>query len=82
MNSAQIIEKIRLDSRVSQSELAKRAGYKSQTNITGILHRGTTLKVSNFDRLLHALGYKIVVMPDSTPTPIGTYEVNEIQESK
>lgn len=45
----------------SQSKLADKAGFKSQSNVTGILNRGDTMKLNNFVQMLNAMGYEVVV---------------------
>jgi transcriptional regulator with XRE-family HTH domain len=46
----------------SQSELAKEAGYKSQSNITGLLNNNKNgIRMDNVVRLLTAMGCEIIV---------------------
>lgn len=82
MTGTEIVKDIMQNTNVSQSQLAKLAGYKAQTNVTGILNRGTTLKVSNLDRMLRALGYKIQIVPVAEDTPVDGYEIDEQEETK
>ena len=45
-----------------QPELAKRAGFASQSNITGFLNNNTNgIRFDNLFRMLDAMGYDIVV---------------------
>lgn len=47
----------------SQERLAQESGFKSQSNITGILNRGKkAVKVDTFFRLLDAMGYEVLVV--------------------
>lgn len=77
MTGTDVIKEIMHSEDISQTQLAKLAGYKAQTNITGILNRGTTLKVSSLDRMLRALGYKIQIVPINKETPKFSYEIQE-----
>ena len=45
----------------SQETLAKESGMKSQSNITGILNRCSSLRVDNLQKLLDAMGCEIIV---------------------
>jgi len=45
----------------SQSKLAEEAGFKSQSNITGILNRASTMKVDSLVMLAEAMGCEVIV---------------------
>lgn len=45
----------------SQEKLAIESGMKSQSNITGILNRGTSLRVDILTKLVEAMGCEIVI---------------------
>ena len=77
MTARDVVKEIMALKKLSQSKLAEQAGFKSQSNVTGILNRGTTMKVDNLEQMLSAMGYKIVVVPDETPIPEGGYEIHE-----
>lgn len=77
MTARDVVKEIMALKKLSQSKLAEHAGFKSQSNVTGILNRGTTMKVDNLEQMLSAMGYKIVVVPDETPIPEGGYEIQE-----
>lgn len=77
MTARDVVKEIMALKKLSQSKLAEQAGFKSQSNVTGILNRGTTMKVDNLEQMLSAMGYKIVVVPDETPIPEGGYEVGQ-----
>lgn len=77
MTARDVVKEIMVLKKLSQSKLAEQAGFKSQSNVTGILNRGTTMKVDNLEQMLSAMGYKIVVVPDETPIPEGGYEIQE-----
>lgn len=47
----------------SQSRLADEAGFKAQTNVTGILNRGkNSMRVDQFVKMLSAMGYELQVV--------------------
>lgn len=77
MTARDVVKEIMALKKLSQSKLAEQAGFKSQSNVTGILNRGTTMKVDNLEQMLSAMGYKIVVVPDETPIPEDGYEIQE-----
>ena len=77
MTARDVVKEIMALKKLSQSKLAEQAGFKSQSNVTGILNRGTTMKVDNLEQMLSAMGYKIMVVPDETPIPEGGYEIQE-----
>ena len=77
MTARDVVKEIMALKKLSHSKLAEQAGFKSQSNVTGILNRGTTMKVDNLEQMLSAMGYKIVVVPDETPIPEGGYEIQE-----
>ena len=61
MTAKEIIREI-MDMRDwSQEKLAVECGMKSQSNITGILNRGTSLRVDNLEKLIEAMGCEIVI---------------------
>jgi len=61
MKATDIIKEIMSIRRWSQSKLAHEAGFKSQSNITGILNRGKTLKVDNLVLISEAMGCEVVI---------------------
>ena len=62
MNSKEIIKEITTKRGWSQSKLAQEAGFKRQSNITGILNRGNNdMRVDQLVRLANALGCEVVV---------------------
>lgn len=77
MVAKDIVKDIMKNKEISQSKLAILAGFNSQSNITGILNRGTTMKVTNFVQMLSVMGYKIMVVPNETPVPEDGYTVDE-----
>lgn len=76
MTAKDVVKEIMARKKLSQSKLAEQAGFKSQSNITGILNRGTTMKVDSLEQMVSAMGYKIMVVPDETPIPEDGYEIN------
>ena len=77
MTASEIIKLIMTRKGISQSKMATLIGVKSQANITGILNRGTSLKVANVEKLVEPLGYKIMIVPDDTPIPKNGFVVEE-----
>ena len=49
MTARDVVKEIMILKKVSQTKLAELAGFKSQSNVTGILNRGTTMKVDNLE---------------------------------
>ena len=45
----------------SQEKLAEKCGMKSQSNITGILNRNSSLRVDVFLKMIQAMGFELVV---------------------
>ena len=65
MTDKEIIKELLQQRNMSQEELAKISGYKSQSNITGIINRGkVSMKVAIFVRLLEAMGYGLYVIDE------------------
>lgn len=77
MVAKDIVKDIMKNKEISQSKLAALAGFNSQSNVTGILNRGTTMKVTNFVQMLSAMEYKIVVVPNDFQVPEDGYTVDE-----
>lgn len=76
MDAKQIIRALMSETGTSQEGLAHKCGMKGQTNITGILNRYASLRVDKLDQLVSAMGYKIVVVPNTVKTRDGWYEVD------
>lgn len=45
----------------SQAKLAEEAGFKSQSNVTGILNRGSSLRVDSLVQMVEAMGCEVVI---------------------
>lgn len=45
----------------SQAKLAEESGFKSQSNITGILNRSTSMRVDNLVQMAEAMGCEIII---------------------
>lgn len=63
MTAKEIIRKVMIDKGFSQASLAEACGMKHQSNVTGVLNRGTSLRVDVFEQMINAMGYEIVVRP-------------------
>ena len=61
MLAKDIIKEIMNNRRWSQAKLASEAGFKSQSNVTGILNRGTNMKISNLVQMAEAMGCEVIV---------------------
>lgn len=62
MNEKEIVKEIMKIRGWSQSQLAKEAGYKSQSNITGLLNNSQSgMRVDNLLRMVDAMGCKIII---------------------
>ena len=58
--SKDIVKDILKDSNMSQNDLAEKLGVK-QSNITGLLNRYDTMKVSSLVEMIEAMGYELIV---------------------
>ena len=77
MTARDIVKEIMGIKNLSQSKLADMADFKSQSNVTGILNRGSSMRVDNFEQMLSAMGYKIIVGPEEVTPPSDSYIVEE-----
>lgn len=66
MNEKEIIKEIMHLKGISQATLAKDAGFKQQSNITGFLNRGTNgLRTDIVTRMLDAMDCELVIRDKS-----------------
>ena len=75
MDAKQIVRELINVTGMSQEKLAKASGMAAQTNVTGILNRGSSLRVDKLEQMIKAMGYKIVIMPEDEEMLNGWYEV-------
>ena len=61
VNAKEIVKEIITMRGWSQSKLAVESGFKRQSNITGILNRGTSLRVDNLIQMVEAMGCELVI---------------------
>lgn len=61
MKAQEIVKECIKMREITQEELAKRVGYKGQTNITAVLNVNKTIRMDVFLKLLHSMGYELVV---------------------
>lgn len=61
MTSKDAIRKIMDEQGISQYKLADMCGMKSQSNVTGVLNRGTSMRVDVLEQMIGAMGYEIVI---------------------
>ncbi len=64
MKAQDIISAIMKEDGVNQTELAEAVGFKSQQAVSNILARNKDVKVDMFVKMIHALGYKVVICKD------------------
>lgn len=76
MDAKQIIRSILTATGTSQEGLAHKCGMKGQTNITGILNRGASMRVDKLEQIVSAMGYKIMIVPNAVKLRDGWYEVD------
>lgn len=61
MIAKDIVKEIMSIRRWSQNKLAEEAGFKSQSNVTGILNRYSTMKVDSLVQMVEAMGCEVIV---------------------
>ena len=62
MTEKDVVRKGMVMRKWSQPELAKEAGFKSQSNITGLLNNNKNgIRMDNLFKMLNAMGFEIVV---------------------
>ena len=61
MRSANVVKEIMNMRDWSQAKLAEEAGFKGQTNVTGMINRSASMKVENLVRLVEAMGFEVIV---------------------
>ena len=62
MNEKEIVREVMGIRKWSQADLAREAGFKSQSNITGLLNNNKNgIRIDNLVRMLNAMGCEIVV---------------------
>lgn len=65
MNAKDIVKEILALRKWSQSKLADEAGFKSQSNVTGILNRYSSMRVDSFVQMVSAMGCEVIVRDPS-----------------
>lgn len=62
MNEKEIVREVMELRKWSQKQLAKEAGFNSQSNITGLLNNNKNgIRIDNLVRMLNAMGCEVVV---------------------
>ena len=61
MDAKQAVREIMALRGWSQMKLAEECGMKGQTNVTGILNRGASMRVDVLMRMVQAMGFEIVL---------------------
>lgn len=67
MNDRAIVKMLIKEKGTSQTKLAESAGFKSQSNITGLLNNNLKgMRTDNLYRLLSAMGCSLIVRDNET----------------
>ena len=66
MTAKDIVKEIMVSKGLSQSRLAELAGFKSQSNVTGYLNRGSSMRVDNLIQMLSAMDCRLIVQDEAT----------------
>lgn len=66
MTAKDIVKEIMVSKGLSQSRLAELAGFKSQSNVTGYLNRGSSMRVDNLIQMLSAMDCRLIVQDEVT----------------
>lgn len=62
MNEKEVVRALMAECGWSQATLAEKAGFASQSNVTGLLNQNRKgMRFDNLLRLVNAMGYEIVV---------------------
>lgn len=61
MTATEIVKELMSIRKWSQSKLAEETGFKRQSNITGILNRGSSMRVDNLQKMVEVMGCELVV---------------------
>lgn len=65
MNAKDIVKEILGLRKWSQGTLAHKAGFKSQSNVTGMLNRYSSMRVDSFVQMIQAMDCEVVVRDPS-----------------
>lgn len=62
MNEKEIVREIMGIRKWSQADLARESGFKSQSNITGLLNNNKNgIRIDNLVKMLNAMGCEVVI---------------------
>lgn len=68
MTEKKAIREVMYEKRVTQTELATKAGFKSQSNIAGLLNNNKNgIRIDNLIRVFDAMGCDIVIRDRENP---------------
>lgn len=73
MKALEAISEIMRITGVTKTALGRRIGKTDAA--VGMKFHQKSITVTSVDEMARALGYKIVLMPDTQPTPKGGYEI-------
>ena len=78
MTATEIVKELMSIRKWSQSKLAEETGFKRQSNITGILNRGSSMRVDNLQKVVEAMGCELVVRAKDGSER--EWKVNEVEQ--
>ncbi|MBO5032406.1 MAG: helix-turn-helix transcriptional regulator [Oscillospiraceae bacterium] len=78
MTATEIVKELMSIRKWSQSKLAEETGFKRQSNITGILNRGSSMRVDNLQKMVEAMGCELVVRAKDGSER--EWKVNEVEQ--
>ena len=78
MTATEIVKELMSIRKWSQSKLAEETGFKRQSNITGILNRGSSMRVDNLQKMVEAMGGELVVRAKDGSER--EWKVNEVEQ--
>ena len=81
MKEKELLKKLMAQNEITQTELARRVGYKRIENISGILNRYASMRVDILVKLLNAMGYRLMVVT-RTGKEVGEITTEEVEERK
>lgn len=62
MNEKEIVKEVMAMRKWSQEDLAEKAGFKSQSNVTGLLNRGANgMRIDKLAKMLKVMGCEIII---------------------
>lgn len=78
MTATEIVKELMSIRKWSQSKLAEETGFKRQSNITGILNRGSSMRVDNLQKMVEAMDCELIVRAKDGSER--EWKVNEVEQ--